>query len=369
LNSKIILIKRTSAVFLAIVLIAGTITLSYPSFMIIGAAQDQPYYDGGMDNRYNSYYEPEYTDKKYSSYEPNYGMDNNNYKKSYGYDTYYKPQYPSYDGKDDRNKSTKDSSDIINKIKCTTNNINVNGDITGDVNLGNKDGIAEEGYLGAYSSNGGGYGDEGYSKQDKGIDCTINNNNNNTNIVAGAGDGNVTEPTATLNVSKTISCEPFGTENLPPLICTLITTGNPTPSFQISPDEFNIAVSGNNPSPPQFDGSTTPVDVTLGAGNYQVTETAKASVNQTIDAIEMNHGVTINGPTATFSGDCTPPFQGSLSASGAIAGGELQTCNVDNEFTVFGPEICLDAVDNDGDGLIDCADPDCASLPGCMPPI
>ena len=42
-------------------------------------------------------------------------------------------------------------------------------------------------------SNGSGYGSEGYSEQDKGIDCTINNNNNNTNIVAGADGGNVTE--------------------------------------------------------------------------------------------------------------------------------------------------------------------------------
>ena len=63
---------KVSAVFLATVLIAGTIALSFPSFMI-GSAQAQSYY--GMDNRYDSY-EPEYTDKTYSGYEQDYGNDN-----------------------------------------------------------------------------------------------------------------------------------------------------------------------------------------------------------------------------------------------------------------------------------------------------
>lgn len=30
------------------------------------------------------------------------------------------------------------------------------------------------------------------------------------------------------------------------------------------------------------------------------------------------------------------------------------------------PEICNDGIDNDGDGLIDCADPDCAQDPACV---
>lgn len=30
------------------------------------------------------------------------------------------------------------------------------------------------------------------------------------------------------------------------------------------------------------------------------------------------------------------------------------------------PEICNDGIDNDGDGLIDCADPDCAHDPACV---
>ncbi len=78
--NKIVSIKRISAVFLAIVLVTGTISaLSSPSFMV-GTAQAQPYYDE-MDNNYNSY-------------EQDYGMDNNynSYEQDYGKDVYKKPQ-------------------------------------------------------------------------------------------------------------------------------------------------------------------------------------------------------------------------------------------------------------------------------------
>ncbi len=74
MNNKIVSTKRTSAIFLAIVLVTGTIALSSPSFIIKGVnAQGQPYYG------YNSH-GPEYPDNNYyNSYEPDYGMDS--YKK------------------------------------------------------------------------------------------------------------------------------------------------------------------------------------------------------------------------------------------------------------------------------------------------
>ena len=178
--------------------------------MVVGEAQT--YYDGdggGMDNRYNSYdnrksyetnsYEPTTTPsygndnndnrKSYetNSYEPtttpSYGMDDNSYQKTYGKDngydqsqyksssstSDYKPKYQSYDGKDNY-KSSKDSSSkksvSLNKIKCINTNLNINGNNSGNVSIGNKG--AEEGYLGAYSSGDGGYGSEGY-KKDKGL--------------------------------------------------------------------------------------------------------------------------------------------------------------------------------------------------------
>src|SRR5215213_6648944 len=141
--------------FLAIVLVTGTIAAISPSFIIGIKAQSEPYYE--KDTSYSNYeqepkyssehmnkgysaYEPDYPkypdkkynnyghdyppknthDRKYNSHESDYGMDNN-YQKKYGkddiydksqYSSYkpdYKPQYPSY-GKD---KSNKDSSKSI----------------------------------------------------------------------------------------------------------------------------------------------------------------------------------------------------------------------------------------------------------------
>ena len=57
--SKTSLTTKTNSVFLATVLVAGIIALSYPSFMI--GAQAQQF--NGMDQRYNSY-------------EQDYGQDN-----------------------------------------------------------------------------------------------------------------------------------------------------------------------------------------------------------------------------------------------------------------------------------------------------
>ena len=252
------------------VLIIGTITAISPSFITGANAQTQPYYgydsyeseyadkkDSSYEPRYetdnNNYkksygediYGPEYPSKytDSNSYEPttpSYGNDNNdnrksyktnsyepitpsygnenNYQKTYGkdniydksqYQSYkpdYKPKYPSYE-KDDRDKS-KDSKFDINKIKCINNNVNINGNNIGDINVGNKGqaAYAEEGYLGAYSSGGSGYSGEryydGYNKQDKGFECIINNNNTNINI---AGGGNQTE---------LLTCEECFTTNL-----------------------------------------------------------------------------------------------------------------------------------------------------------
>ena len=47
------------------------------------------------------------------------------------------------------------------------------------------------------------------------------------------------------------------------------------------------------------------------------------------------------------------------------------SCSADGSCAITAqcrPEICDDRVDNDGDGLVDCADPDCATFPGCQGP-
>jgi hypothetical protein len=283
-----------------------------------------------MDNDYNSYGYSDYrADKnKDDSYGySDYGIDK--YKKPYGTDSYksqysyhepdYKPKHLSYDKHDKRDKFSKDSSKSvsINNLKCVNTNININGNNTGDINIGNKGSIG--GYLGASSYSGSGYGGGGYEKQNKVFDCVINNNNTNTNIVAG-GDGNVIEPTATLNVTKTRTCNPIPVDSQPAAqYCNTVEN-------TIVPSSFNITVTGNNPNPSEFVGSNLePVIVTLGAGDYELTE-------ELPNLPPPPFGVTVSR-TTTFEGDCAdvnPIDPESIVAAGTIEAGESQTCNIDN---------------------------------------
>jgi len=215
--NKILSIK-SNAIFLAVVLIAGAIAAISPSFITGVNAQSEPY---PRDN----------------SYEPEYEM--NNDRKSYGNDNIYKSQYSSYkpnyksqypsNGQDSNNnyyKSKKDSSNNvnINKLDCININLNINGNNTGDINIGNKGQVptAEEGYLDAYSSGGSGYSGSGYggdgyydgydNKKDKDFSCIINNNNNNTNVVSGA--GNATDGGGNGNDNEIDACEESFRDNL-----------------------------------------------------------------------------------------------------------------------------------------------------------
>ena len=131
--NKIVSIKNTNAIFLAVILVAGTFAAIFQSFIIIEVnAQDGFEYYDGMSNRYNSY-EPELeyhynTQKKeYNSYEPEYEM--YDYKKSYrngyyeqpeypSYKPAYKPEYQLYSEKDNYKSSIYSSNSVsINKLK------------------------------------------------------------------------------------------------------------------------------------------------------------------------------------------------------------------------------------------------------------
>ena len=108
---------KSNAIFLATVLILGTIAIISPSFIV--GVQAEPYY--GMDDKYDSY-EEEYTDN--NNYEPEYPS--------------YRPNHPS----DISYKSKDSSSTIVNKVNCNNINSNNNGV---DVNLGipNNDALVE----------------------------------------------------------------------------------------------------------------------------------------------------------------------------------------------------------------------------------
>ena len=155
--------------FLIVILIAGTFAAIYPSFIMGVEAQGYPYYQ--LDNRYNIYEQ----ETEYPSYQPD-----------------YKPIYPSYE-KDNKYKSKKDDNKSVslNKLNCINNNVNINGNNTGDINVGNNGQVAPPlpTARGEYL-NDDMYSGEEYSeynnkhiKEDKNFECIINNNNNNTVVI------------------------------------------------------------------------------------------------------------------------------------------------------------------------------------------
>jgi hypothetical protein len=248
---------KISAAFLAAVLVAGTLALSSPSFMV--GAQAAPSY--GMEKKYDSYesdygsdygkdsydkrsYEkdsygqdsydkkPSYEkdsygqdsyDKKPSYGNDDYGMDSYDKKPSYGNDDYgmdsydKKPSYgnddygkDSYDktsyGKDDRKKSSDSVS--IKKIKCNNINLNLNSvnasigapPVTGD-NGGNGvvagEALAAESIaangIGNGNGNGNGNGDRSFIDRENDFAFVCINNNNNVGANATDGNGDVEE--------------------------------------------------------------------------------------------------------------------------------------------------------------------------------
>ena len=98
-----------------------------------------------------------------------------------------------------------------------------------------------------------------------------------------------TPNTATLTVTKV--CE--GPPHCPPV------------------NDFKITVTGNNPSPATFGGSETGTQVTLGPGQYKITEQTPGF------PVEFS-----------VSGNCVKT--GDLEASGTIGAGETQKCDIKN---------------------------------------
>ena len=128
MNYKIVSTKRISTIFLAIVLVAGTIALASPSFIVETAqasSDREKDYDDDDDDNKKSYGKDRDRDDKLRDYDKDYDEED---RKSYG--------------KDDRDKSKKDSrkSVFINKLKCNNINVNLNGV---DVDLGLPNGMLQ----------------------------------------------------------------------------------------------------------------------------------------------------------------------------------------------------------------------------------
>ncbi len=156
--------------------------MGYANDMVNHYEDESSYANDGYESDRSSYGNDNY-DPEYPRYKPDYKQHSN----SYEYDDKYK------------------SKDIvsISKINCINNNVNINGNNTGDINVGNSGrGVsADDGTNGGvlagneFGNDGERYSD-GYNKKDNGIVCEIDNSNNNTIITTGgnATDGDVPEP-------------------------------------------------------------------------------------------------------------------------------------------------------------------------------
>ena len=123
-------------------------------------------------------------------------------------------------------------------------------------------------------------------------------------------------------MTKTVTCNPGDTFPQSAAACETIRNSVP-------PSLFNITVTGNNPNPSEFPGLSVPVNVTLGAGDYEVTEEAPF--------VTPPAGVSTTR-TTNFAGDCTdvnPNDPLSTEATGTIEAGESQICDISNDYLTF----------------------------------
>jgi hypothetical protein len=170
--NKIVLSKRTSAIFLAIVLVVGTFALTGPTFTINAQATS---------DREKDYDNDDYNKKSYYKYRDDKSREHD---KGYDYENSY--------GKDDRDKSKDIKNVNIKKIKCNNINVNLNGidaDIRLPFNHGPLNGVIAEAYAaeeddeGANSFEKSGsksnHDKKGQSDSDRDFKFVCINNNNN----------------------------------------------------------------------------------------------------------------------------------------------------------------------------------------------
>ena len=128
--NKIVLRKKTSAIFLAIVLVLGTIAFTVPSFITNAQASSDREKDYDNDKKDRDYKSKDHDEKDYDNdKKKSHGKDRDRDDKSRDHDKYDNDKKKSH-GKD----KSKDSSSVsIKKVKCNNINVNLNGI---DVNIG-----------------------------------------------------------------------------------------------------------------------------------------------------------------------------------------------------------------------------------------
>ena len=93
-----------------------------------------------------------------------------------------------------------------------------------------------------------------------------------------------------------------------------------TNSADNPPEDFTFTVEGNDPSPAQFRGDPNCVDVTIGPGEYAVSE--------------FNTGPAGENHLTRIEGDCVQDPLIAQRATGEIQAGETQECTFINEIVL-----------------------------------
>jgi hypothetical protein len=135
-----------------------------------------------------------------------------------------------------------------------------------------------------------------------------------------------------LIVTKLVTCQQADGSSLVPSIQQISSSCVDLLAL-ITEDQFNITVTDTNVSPSNFNGSEIGTLVTLDAGPFTVTEEPYDSVAEEVAGLE-DIQTEITGPSPSFSGDCTQTGIGSFSATGEIAAGGQETCNIVNNFNI-----------------------------------
>ena len=118
---------------------------------------------------------------------------------------------------------------------------------------------------------------------------------------SGTGNGTTpppTSPTGTLTVVKEVVCRANGGTPNEAAVCAFAVN---SPNFP-EPSDYQITVTGNNPSPPNFQGISTGTPVTIGPGAYTVDETIASTA-----AIQTElHATSVITTTALPDGETVP---------------------------------------------------------------
>ena len=138
------------------------------------------------------------------------------------------------------------------------------------------------------------------------------------------------EEIAQLSVTKTVSCSSHLGAPSNEAVCNFALASDNFPD----PSDYQITVTGNNLDPSSFAGSESPEVVSIGPGEYTVSE-----ILADTSAIQQELGASFIDNRSVFEGDCINSFGGTTSTTGTIAAGQSQECNIGNEINIFGGTV------------------------------